>query len=1373
MEAIRRNTLATLMAASLCPLACATPSPATRMQDAAEHTGTLLARLELPDQDALVGALALPEADRFNRLLEELRQVALAGQPGFTSVSKQLLGEAMQRQFPALPADTDVEKVYVTTFHEVAGGRREITASRSLVEVYREIILHPGTFPVFNQSETAFFNAAGTLASATRIPGLSGGSGLVKVEAALRTARDFRPHFQRRVDRYWDETLPAQKTTGEVEAPTRKAWLARTLATLRQSEVNSMVDEGWLDHVGAIVLGARAGVTGIEVLDGNFRNKLSLPPSVALSERSCASFPQGDCGKILLLSTGLPTRLFESAEALRAWLIEAGGEGAMLRTQAVSGDPWRWLLDRVVAWGVADAFAAMTMLETSTMAVADASATIDRHGDLTGELDQRQVVDTYNARLRLDLLMPDAVADGTREAKAAWRAQVQAHFAELRRSGALLAGRPDVLQALLLQARAAMTDALQARGVSVTDPDAISIFHWTWRQHHMGGKPRRWRDEEGVWHKVDDKLTWHTGRKVTLTEMALENLPAAPGPLTHYDVVDADKQPISDLSYATVATMVREANVAQRYLDAIGRFEGSLNLDAFALGLGHGMMLNLLHDVALTGSHLTAGAQASILHALANPGIETRIAVHRLQVNGASIGGGVLLFHAARDGNDAYVLYTPGAPDGKAFRGFRALNDIARKLKDDEALRNYVVEAIVAGERAGASRILIRGGRGGEVSSVPITGDFLIATARAFFAQLRNESQHLSTTTSFRDRLTVADNVAGVMDTFSMVLPLSALVQGGLDMNDAVECFLGGEEKGCYGKLAAAGLAIAMDALPFAARPLVAPVRSIGRAVRRFASVTRGPDGKHTVRFALPTAASSPLPGPGITGTLRQFEVSGLDVTTMHSPSRQLFRDGTGQEYVRIGDKVYRSRVNSKPDGSSERVIVDPGNAGNTRTIKFSRDEWSVLPAPRLLGGSPRQPPLIWGQPRWGEGYLKGIDPTAMGHRIHVDIEDYQTDILFDLGACKWRAGDGAMRPGAYVEYSEITRRWQYAVPEPGRAGAPPLPPPRASQAERLDALRQFGIDRAPVSWPRSPEGARTQIPKVINQVWLGDAHALTTRRTGGDTGNLLVDTINANGLLAKQEGYKSRLYVLLDDEAPAALQSLRKALPNVEVLDLQSDALFKDFRTTKYVEAFEFFRSGKRSQRNLAAASDILRNYIQYKNGGLYLDTDDALREGFGRISLKARADEVLTGPVTSHRALGMTAEYNTNAFASQKENGFFIEVLDEQALRFKLNHPHLDGRPYDNGGRDGYEALVPYMHRISQTTGPGVFNDTLRRHSRGHADFADAIRDSVDLGGNPWLGNIASLDEPAQRTIAEDAFAPLRKAIVPGNSHSWRQTR
>ncbi|NII54151.1 glycosyltransferase [Luteibacter sp. SG786] len=1378
MERIRRTTLATLIAASSFPLASeARPSgevPEFAGMQTPQPGTSPLARLIPPEPDTVSQAVVAPPGGDLNRLLGEIRHVGLARQPSFSSISKELLAEEVRRHVPALPVETDVEKVYVTTFREAADGRRDIVSSRPLTDIYREIILHPGTFLEFIQSETGFFNAAGTLASSARIPALAGGAGLAKIESALQSARDFRFHFQRRIDRYWNEILSTRNVAGEVEAPTRKTWLARALADLRQVEVDSMVDEGWLEPLGATLMGAGNGVTGIEVLNGNFRNKLSLPPTVAISERPCVNFPEGDCGKLLLLSASLPTRLFENADALRAWLMEAGGQSATLRSQPVSGDPWRWLLDRIVLRGKTDALAAMMMLEASPMAVGEAGAVVDRHGDLTGELDQRWMVDTYNARLRVDLLMPDAIAAASRDEKVAWRTQARRHLQAFRAAGALLAEQPGALRDIKLLARNAMAEALRARGASVFDPDAVSIFHWTFQQHHAGGKPRRWCDEDGVWHKVDEKDTEHTGRKLTLTEAALENLPVYAEPLTQYEVVDVDGQPMRDLPFAAVSAMVREANVAQQYLDTVGRFQSSVNLDAIALGLGHGMMLNLLHAVALPASGLSTHAQTSILHALANAGASTRIAVHHLQVSGASVGGGVLLFHTAGGDKDAWVLYSPGAPDNKAFRSFRGLDEIARKLKDDEALRNYMVEAIVAGERLQASRALARGGRGGEIATVPIAGDFLVAAASAFFAQWRNESRHASNTTSFRDRLTIADNVKGVADVLDVVLPLSGLVGGSLDMNGAIECFLA-EEKGCYGKLAAAGLAVALDALPMAAEPFRTPLRSMGKAVRRhFAAVVRGANGRPMVRFALPASASSRLPDSDIAAVLHKFAVSGIEVTSMHSPSRRLFRDGTGQEYVTIGERIYRSRNVLKPDGSGERVIVDPLDAGNTRAIRLSGEGWTVLPAARLVGGSPRRPAITWGEPRWGEGHLKGISGQSTSRRMAVDIDGYRTDILFDLAACKWRAADGAaMRPGAYVEYNDITKEWQYVVLERGSAGAPALPPRLASDEQRLEALNQFGISRAPHPWPRPVEGARTPIPKVINQVWLGDAHALKTRRTRGQSGDLLIDTIEANGRLAKEGGYESRLYVLLDDESPAAVKALQDALPDVKVVDLRSDPLFAEFKTTKYADPFEFFRSPDRSRRNLSAASDILRHFIQYKEGGLYLDTDDALLQGFGQVRLMAKADEVLTGGVMSHPALGMNAEYNTNAFASHKNNGFFIEVLDEQTTRVRLNRHRLSDRPHDRGDRESYDALVSYMPIISQSTGPGVFNDVLRRRSSGHADFADATRDVHVIGDHPWLSNVSSLDGTFERTTAQDGFAPLSKVVDPGNSHSWRQTR
>ena len=507
---------------------------------------------------------------------------------------------------------------------------------------------------------------------------------------------------------------------------------------------------------------------------------------------------------------------------------------------------------------------------------------------------------------------------------------------------------------------------------------------------------------------------------------------------------------------------------------------------------------------------------------------------------------------------------------------------------------------------------------------------------------------------------------------------------------------------------------------------------------------------------------------------LRHYAVPDADIASMHSPSQDLFRDESGQEYVRIAGNFYRSRVIVKPGGQKERVIYDASRAGQAlRAIRFTDGAWATLPEARPSGGAPV---LLSERLRWGEGILKGIENPGRGP-IYARAGDEWVELKFDLSNCRWWNASYAH----YVEFDEGAGIWREAASGSVRR--------TASDAERVNALKQLGVEWNPAVWPPIPTAVRTSIPKEVTQIWLGDANRLRQAKVGvPGIGRTLAQNVAANASVARGARFTSKLYVLLDvgfgqeaaevsgaamTEAQAsetqAIEALRADLPGVEIVNLRTSKLFRDFKGTPYHEVFEFFRR-LGPDRNLAAASDVLRAYLLHRKGGLYLDVDDQLRPGFRLSDLKAAVGEVLTEGPVSQQQLGMDTEFNTNALASLPGNEFFKRYLEVQLARFAMNRENFKNRPYFGRGND--ERFNAYMRLISKTVGPGAFNDIVKERLPVKAAYLDAWRALRAVHDNQHIINAPPI-ELSRFQQAQRSFAALQAYVNGGNYHSWHTTQ
>ncbi|HGA2319011.1 TPA: DUF6543 domain-containing protein [Pseudomonas putida] len=204
---------------------------------------------------------------------------------------------------------------------------------------------------------------------------------------------------------------------------------------------------------------------------------------------------------------------------------------------------------------------------------------------------------------------------------------------------------------------------------------------------------------------------------------------------------------------------------------------------------------------------------------------EQRIEVRQLIIDGHTLQG-VLLINAERDNNPSLVLYTPDAPDRRAWREYPDTRALLKTLRSTPSLRKYLIERAPLADGKRLNTLVRKGRLGPNVQKPMITGNLFDALYKAQVHAMIAEAD----TNSRSNRELLGESGLAtlrlVLDIISLVLPapaMSALAFGRMSISlwDGFEA-LDKEDYAATFQHAMAALSHSADGFSsFAASPLM------------------------------------------------------------------------------------------------------------------------------------------------------------------------------------------------------------------------------------------------------------------------------------------------------------------------------------------------------------------------------------------------------------------------------------------------------------------------------------------------------------------------------------------------------------------------
>ena len=151
-----------------------------------------------------------------------------------------------------------------------------------------------------------------------------------------------------------------------------------------------------------------------------------------------------------------------------------------------------------------------------------------------------------------------------------------------------------------------------------------------------------------------------------------------------------------------------------------------------------------------------------------------RIVVRQLLIDGNTLQG-VLLLNAEAASVNALVLYTPDAPDRRAWRGFRNTRELLRALRSTPALRQYLIQRAPHANAERLEKLLSKGRLGPYVQRPFINGDLYAACYRAEVQALMAEADANSRSNQEVLGEFGLTTLRLILDLVSLVLPAPAM----------------------------------------------------------------------------------------------------------------------------------------------------------------------------------------------------------------------------------------------------------------------------------------------------------------------------------------------------------------------------------------------------------------------------------------------------------------------------------------------------------------------------------------------------------------------------------------------------------------------
>lgn len=368
-----------------------------------------------------------------------------------------------------------------------------------------------------------------------------------------------------------------------------------------------------------------------------------------------------------------------------------------------------------------------------------------------------------------------------------------------------------------------------------------------------------------------------------------------------------------------------------------------------------------------------------------------------------------------------------------------------------------------------------------------------------------------------------------------------------------------------------------------------------------------------------------------------------------------------------------------------------------------------------------------------------------------IEVEDSLRLVRFDPFSDSWRTALGS----AFRYNDHVGRFEPFDI---SRA-----PSPQASEIEAATA--ELGIP-AQFPWviPEMTEAERLPIPREIHSVWLG-------RRMPRQ----LADNVlrNAREAGRGKQPFTYHLYLDVPDPLDRSLMlaDLAEAPVNLRIHELRQTTFFNDFAHTPYY--LQFRAATETTGINYASAVDVLRYRLLRFHGGVYMDVDDYIygstveHEGFTSYDWTVAPGRLLLNNLVSEPRLGLHCGFNTSNFATLANNPLLEDISRESYNRFLANRDLYHQRPYE--GVDDAETVTTYARRISQVTGPGVFNDVLLDRLPDVRQFRALCRIANELYV-PAREAGALYREIRRHT---QRYCPLGWRIRIGATSSWLHTR
>lgn len=1328
---------------------------------------------------AQLQSAALPGA----QLRDTHQEIArlLQRQPDFQNMTKQAYLAALQAAFPRAPWPLDPDLIYITEYEEEElelpdhgriGIRMPIT-SHTLTEVLQTALAN-GSTPTYTVSRTGFFYSRDNANPAQTVPGMeAGASHLVAFEKILENSinqatRNYRKAFER----FWHRP---DNTLGQGKTPA--AWLTEKYAIQRLIEQKLRTTEG-----------TPAVPVARWLMDGNdqptpasFTLRLQdeagdIPFSgIVVFTRSPDESPATTTGPVMLMIPGQPIMEFASSNIYKRTLqqiFDFKEQRDILLSFVAREDRQRAAgIDNSVMAASPFAYAAVarehalpdsiqSLLNQQARDITyagqqrlapDAAQTVQAMFDIQGTIQERlqQQVDQF--------LQNASAADRSKWTEELTQYQVALHNTQT-------SGLPDMRQYLAPDflnryARTKVQERIRQDLQLDIDPDQIKVTTYQ----------RTPQPQAYVYTYTEERAS-----TMTLTALALANTtPLDQSYQKKITVTDALRHPLPALTHQYLTDTVRALDISQQYqkllqshlLDspeakaraqAYAAFmQARLQLDAREARIGNDISAQAMHWVhaALTAARDRVNPQTVNVKT-----VQPRdLRINDIPLNDILIFAPPPAFHphsgpamssAPYIPNQAaakVVVYTPGAPDGKRLREYANRAQMNQDFINAPALRGYLWRQADPG-RQGELEILLKGGVAeAQVTDTLMPEDFLNACYRRQAGHILADAAVRSTSNADIERQARWNTFNTALDIAGIFLPPMVAIP--LSLGRATYAFYNARQERQRGNS------------DMALEEIFSGLNHLGNAAA--AALTATPKLHVPASRAVSSAARAAVthkPSPAIK----------TEPASLHAPN--------GMASVKIDGQTYFYWHSSKNTNTYRDLFAwDPLHSGQLKSAGYGASDanqtWRKLSLSGG-GGSSRvavdnpsasiSHTRITADPRVSNLVQKEYDPV-MGTSWYAEIDGIKMAVEYNFRKNAFSVLDGIETFGETFD--------QGGLYVPDEAGMTKLDSAARviTDVQREASLRAMGIDlELPLNFAAPRASSLQDIPKNIYSIWVGDKVIPET----------ILKNLERNALIAAGSGYSSHLY--LSNSDPAVFASNRRNLgllaPHVGPTTLEHSLFYREFEQSKY---FAQYRDalGSPGNSNFASAADVIRYQLLFREGGLYIDTDDTLTALPG--VLKTASDGLALSSPLSHNTLKLDTQYNNSVFGTRAKNPTLEAVSEESYQRYlekksvytnqRPVKPTLPAGPFDRAASDTYAQQLArfnqYMQDISYTTGPDVFDHVIGDRLPAMRQIREAIklRDHCKI----------SPEMRAQINMWEQKLLPLNRIHRTGNAHSWTHNR